>query len=289
MERIVLSASRRTDIPAFYMPWFMAGIDQGYFDVANPVSRKVARVPADPRSVHSIVFWSKDFGPFLKNGYGERLAKAGYGLFFNFTINTPHALFEPHLPPLAERLAQLAELSRRFGPAAIQWRFDPICHFTTPTGEVGDNLGAFEEICNRAAGVGITVCIASFVDLYRKVQRRFAERSNVSLIDPAMARKVEIVLWMERQLRAAGIALRLCCEKEVLAALPVDSTVTASACIPVNHLAALYGPGISLRQDPGQRAAAGCTCGLSRDIGDYGLHLCRHDCLYCYARPIGDR
>ena len=95
MEKIILSASRRTDIPAFYMPWFMAGIEQGRFGVVNPYNQKISNVPAGVDQVHTIVFWSKDFGPFLKGGYGEDLAARGYHLFFNFTVNTADRLLEP--------------------------------------------------------------------------------------------------------------------------------------------------------------------------------------------------
>ena len=67
--QIVISASRRTDIPAFYLDWFMAQVDRGYFEVINPHNRKVTTVTAAPESVHTIVFWSKNFGPFLKKAY----------------------------------------------------------------------------------------------------------------------------------------------------------------------------------------------------------------------------
>ena len=96
--KIVLSASRRTDIPAFYMPWFMERIKSGVFEVVNPFNRRVKKVPATPTDVHTIVFWSKNFGLFLKEGYGHNLQKAGYNLFFNFTINSYAPRLEPHVP-----------------------------------------------------------------------------------------------------------------------------------------------------------------------------------------------
>ena len=79
--QIVLSASRRTDIPALYMDWFMMGIEKGRFSVRHPYTGKMREVPAGTDRVHSIVFWSKDFGPFLVGGCGERLQRAGYHLF----------------------------------------------------------------------------------------------------------------------------------------------------------------------------------------------------------------
>ena len=80
--KIVISASRRTDIPAFYMDWFMQQIEQGCFEVINPYNRKATVVTATPDNVHTIVFWSKNFGPFIEGGYGQMLAAMGYNLFF---------------------------------------------------------------------------------------------------------------------------------------------------------------------------------------------------------------
>ena len=285
MPKIVISASRRTDIPAFYMPWFMSGIDQGFFDVVNPYNRKTYQVPAGSDIVHSIVFWSKNFGPFLHHRYGQRLIDKGYRLFFNFTINSPHPFLEPMIPPLDDRLEQLASLAQSFGPQCLQWRFDPICFYQNTAGRKGNNLGDFEHIARRAADLGIKTCITSFADLYRKVMNRMKRHSHLYLIDPPMRRKVETIAALSRKLEALEMDLRLCCEKEVSAALPEDLPVLASACIPGNKLVSLYGPGISLAKDQGQRRAAGCACNLSKDIGSYDLHPCRHDCLFCYANP----
>ena len=150
--KIVLSASRRTDIPAFYMPWFMEGIEKGWFEVKNPYTGKIRTVPATPMDVHTIVFWSKDFGPFLSKGYGELLEKKGYHLFFNFTLNSASPDLEPGVPLLEERLKQLRELALRFSPESILWRFDPICLYRTEAGDK-NNLGDFEQIATAACGL----------------------------------------------------------------------------------------------------------------------------------------
>ena len=105
--KIVISASRRTDIPAFYMKWFMQQIKNGHFEVVNPYNRHVSIVPATPDKVHTILFWSKNFGPFIKSGFGEKLRKTGFNLYFNFTINFKEPLFEPNVPDLEERICQL--------------------------------------------------------------------------------------------------------------------------------------------------------------------------------------
>ena len=284
MQRIVISASRRTDIPAFYMPWFMQQIEQGYFDVRHPFSGKSTRVPAGADRIHTIVFWSKNFGPFLEGDFDRRLVEKGYQLFFNFTINSSNPLLEPAVPPTEARLAQLARLVDRFSPAAIQWRFDPICYYKEASGREGHNLDQFPFIARQAAGLGITTCITSFVDLYQKVQRRSLQ-AGLTFLDPPLGRKINQIVSMTRLLRPQGIQLQLCCEHELLAALPKDAQVVGAVCIPNHKLAELYGDDLSLAKDAGQRVAAGCGCRISRDIGSYQLHPCPHLCLFCYANP----
>src|SRR6056297_1856284 len=228
-EKIVLSVSRRTDIPAFYMDWFMAGIKKGEFRVTNPFNGREKRVPAGPEQVHTIVFWSKNFGPFLSGGFGEKLTDAGFHLFFNFTVNTTDPLLEPNLPPLSKRLQQMAGLAKRFGPERIHWRFDPICFYRFADGRRRDNLGEFAHIADAAQAAGIGRCITSFMDWYRKIERRTAGIPGFSFETPPMDEKKRIIEHLEKQLAARSMALYTCCEKDLLAALESDSTVRSSA------------------------------------------------------------
>lgn len=284
-EALVISASRRSDIPAFFMPWFMAGIAQGEFEVVNPYNRQVKRVPATAPPVHTIVFWSKNFGPFLDAGWGEHLQRMGYQLYFQFTINSEDRLLEPNLPGLPVRLEQLRRLCDRFGAQTVNWRLDPICHYCLSGGDRRDNLGDLERIAGAAAAAGIRRCTTSFLDLYPKIARRAARHPSFQFIEPGLSRRVRILLDLERLLSALGIALFTCCENETLAALPVEATISPAACIPNDRLMRLFGGRLSLRQDPGQRRSAGCACRLSTDIGSYDRHRCPHGCLYCYANP----
>ena len=291
--QIVISASRRTDIPAFYMPWFMACIEKGYFETVNPYNRRVTTVPATPEQVHTIAFWSKNYGPFLDHAYGRALQERGFHLFFNFTLNSASKRLEPCLPPLAERLNQMDQLCRYFGPEAVNWRFDPICFYRAPnTGEpydsgdgVANNLFDFDTIAARAARAKIRRCITSFVDLYPKVKKRAAFISGISFVDPPIDQKVRVLLQLERKLIPLQIQLRTCCEKPVLEALPAHSTIRPSACIPNHTIMRLYGGQISLKKDAGQRASAGCECRKSTDVGIYHEPPCHHRCLFCYANP----
>jgi len=267
------------------MDWFMRQIDNGAFEIVNPYNRKVTTIPATPDHVHTIVFWSKNFGPFLDGGFGERLLKRGYHLYFSYTINSETPLLEPGVPPLGKRLNQLNALCRRFDPKWIDWRFDPICFFSTESGPIQNNIFQFSHIAAAASDNGIERCITSFMDHYRKIQRRIRDISGFSFIDPHVNEKIQTLLDMKKTLKECNMQLHLCCEKDLLEALPAGTGITQSSCIPNRRLKTLFGGEISVGRDTGQRIQAGCGCGVSRDIGSYHLHPCRHNCLFCYANP----
>jgi hypothetical protein len=263
----------------------MNRIKSGFFEVVNPYNRQTRVVPATPAEVHTIVFWSKDFGLFLKGRYGEKLQKAGYNLFFNFTINSESPQLEPHIPPLGVRLNQLKQLCGQFGPRAINWRFDPICFFKTHDSIVQDNLSDLNRIAEKAAEHGIKRCITSFMDHYPKIAKRLAGLPGFSFFDPPLKTKRQVVLEIEKRLARGNINLKLCCEKDVFNALPDNTSVTQSACIPSDLLMQLFGGNLALKKDTGQRMQKGCGCKGSVDIGAYHQHPCYHNCLFCYANP----
>jgi len=313
-EKIVISASRRTDIPAFYMGWFMESIEQGGFKVQNPISGQVMTVQATPDKVHTIVFWSKNYGPFLEGGYGEDLVRRGFHLFFHFTINSEDPVLEPCIPSLGERLEQARALSREFGSEVISWRFDPICFYKDKGrgnheerdgdtkerysdidadsgddcdsgGRVYDNLQDLGRIAEAMSRLGVRRCITSFMDDYSKIQKRIRRIPGFTFVYPELQKQIEIVLGMEKALAALSIDLYTCCEKDLLSSLPPHSRIRASSCIPNDLLQKLFGGHISLRSDRGQRYRQGCGCKVSRDIGSYRDQPCHHHCLYCYANP----
>jgi Domain of unknown function (DUF1848) len=283
--KTILSASRRTDIPAFYMDWFMGGIEKGSFEVINPYNQYRRHVPAHPHEVHSIVFWSKDFGPFLRGNFDRKLQQQGYRLFFNFTINAPAPMLEPHVPALSERIRQITELAQRHTPEAIIWRFDPICFFRhNDSTELHHSVGSLESIADALAAIGIRRCVTSFVDLYRKVQCRLPA-TGLKLVEPPAEVKRDTLLAMAATLRQKQISLGTCCEQAVLDTLPPDAGITPGDCIPGPLLARLFGDGFALKKDPGQRRTRGCTCNIAADIGSYRQQPCYHNCLFCYANP----
>jgi Domain of unknown function (DUF1848) len=287
--KIVLSASRRTDIPAFYMEWFMERMAGGLFEVRNPYNGKIRRVIATADTVHTIVFWSKNFGPFLEKGYGHLLRQMGIHLFFNFTVNTASDLLEPQVPPLSERLLQMEALARTFSPACINWRFDPVCRYRTADGRKEDNLKDFQYIAEKVARSGITRCVTSFMDLYPKVRKRAAKGPGVTFLPISLDGQRDIILDMKHRLTSLGMALFTCCEKELQRSLPPEAGIGAAACISNAFMMRLFGGRLSLGKDGGQRGSAGCGCQVSVDIGDYREQPCFHNCLYCYASPAMGR
>jgi len=284
LNQIVISASRRTDIPAFYMTWFMKQLEKGFFEVTNPYNRKVSIVPATADKVHTIVFWSKNFDPFIKGRYGEKILKMGYNIFFNYTINSQSYLLEPNILSLNKRFEQLSYLCKNFGPECINWRFDPICLFKIKS-TVYNNLNDFSLIANMVSQFNINRCITSFMDSYLKITKRTATIKDFSFIYPDIDKQKEIILKMKKKLDSLKINLYTCCEKKLINALPKNSFINKSSCIPNDLLMKLFGGNLSLKKDYGQRISKGCGCMTSVDIGSYSLHPCYHNCLFCYANP----
>jgi len=287
VSKIVISASRRTDIPAFYMEWFMYQINRGYFELTNPYNRKKSVLPATPDRIHTIVFWSKNFGPFIEKGYGDMLKALGFNMFFNFTINSESVVLEPNVPPLKVRLGQLAYLCDHYSPESIYWRFDPICFFKSLDSgdEIQDNLRDFQFIFRHASRLGIRKCITSFMDDYPKIRKRVSSLKNFSFIEPTYKKKKSVLLDMKHILESGKIELQTCCENEVLKQLPPGSGISNSACINHDLLISLFGGHLTLKRDTGQRIKLGCGCKVSVDIGSYKKHPCYHNCLFCYANP----
>jgi hypothetical protein len=277
----VISASRRTDIPAFYLKWFFESMEAGSFKLTNPYNGRVRTVEVSRESVAGIVFWSKNYGPLLK----LRKRLSGWNAVFNFTLNSVDSLIEPSLPPLERRLEQMRQLATEFGSGAVRWRFDPVV-FYRRNGRLHDNLQAFESLLEFAAGVGLTDCTISFMDYYRKIERRQKAIAGFEFIYPDGELMFDTASSMAAKASEYGIRLVTCCEP-LLADRGIGN-LEAAACIDHGLLEQLYGQPLSHRKDRGQRSGSGCLCHESIDIGSYREHPCYCDCLYCYANPVSD-
>ena len=280
----ILSASRRTDLPAFHLEGFIEGWKRGFFTVPHPMTGALRHIPVSPEAIGAVVFWSKDYRPLLASDIADLLLAQGVGVCFQFTVNSENPDLEPQVPALSERLSQMTELARRYGPDLIFWRFDPIAEYRLSDGVRQNNLQDFPRIARHAATLGISHVTASFLDLYAKVVRR-GVRFGIRFEEIPMHRKALICHRMKAFLAPLEMTLRLCCEEEVRTRL-AENTAETAHCIPSRFLEARFGVKLTHAKDSGQRPGCGCT--KSIDIGSYRDHACRHDCRYCYARPISD-
>jgi hypothetical protein len=277
----VISASRRTDVPAYYLDRLTGFIEQGYADVKNPYSGKISTVSLRPEHVHTIVLWSKNYGAFLKNRFFSNVPNVSntfnkFNLYFLFTINDMPYL-ETGIPPLADRLEQIDELAARYGPERIAWRFDPVIF--TKGGPVSDTE-TFRRIGERIADSGVKRTIFSFLNIYGKVKKRNSEL-NLNFNDPTLETKVEYASRLADISRELGLTLESCCDD-----IGHIEGIAASSCINAGILSDLAGEPARRSIDPGQRKS--CRCTVSRDIGSYSDMPCPGGCMYCYANPVID-
>lgn len=160
---MILSASRRTDLPALYGPWLLGRLEAGEVLIPQPYrARHATRLLFSPQTVDAIVFWTKNPIPFLPL-LGEVEALGYRDFLFQYTITALDTHWEPGLPPLEERLTAFEKLAQRLGPARVDWRFDPILLDSERT--PAWYARRFEGLCRRLAPC-TTRCVLSFADHY---------------------------------------------------------------------------------------------------------------------------
>lgn len=277
-EPVIISASRRTDMPRFYLQELIKQLNGRRFRWHHPFTAKEMELELEVEQKAVMVLWSKDFGPFLRN----REAFRTWPLFFHFTLNTPDHILEPDLPPLDERLQQLRQLVGLYGAKAVRWRFDPIVLYRASEHSYG-NLPGLVPIARRIAKMGIHHVTVSFMDSYRKIDRRVRRLEKpIDIIYPPDDDQVELFRKPAEHLSEMGFAIQTCCEP-VLAASGLPR-VSAGRCIDAHLLSEISGLELSTAADRGQRRSSGCRCHRSTDVGCYIHHDCYGQCLYCYAR-----
>ncbi len=265
---IIVSASRRTDVPAFYMPWLMARLRSGSATYPNPFSGQLHQVSLRPEDVHSIVFWSKSYRPFLP--HVEALDSAGYRYVCHYTITGAPRALEPRVPDWRVSLEAFRVLSERIGPRRVLWRFDPIVF--TDTLDAAYYTARFETLAHALTGY-TERCYFSFATYYTKAARRLAA-VGVAFRDPPLDERLALVQALAEIAATCGIALFACCQPE----LAVGSVRPAS-CVDAGLLAELFpAPPLTAEARP---TRPGCGCAASRDIGIYDT--CLFGCRYCYA------
>lgn len=263
---MILSVSRRTDIPAFYSDWFFNRLKKGFVYVRNPMNiHQVSRITLSPEVIDCIVFWSKNPKPML-----SRLDELkDYMYYFQYTINAYDQGLETGVPRKEGVINTFKLLSKAIGSKRVIWRYDPI--LLTETLDKDYHLKYFEEIAKRLEGYTNT-CIISFVDLYKKTQRNLREK-NVR--EPSAAEMLELAAKLFLIAKRFGMNIQTCAEEIALESVGIKH----GKCIDNALIEDLLAVKLVVSKDQNQRKECGCV--QSIDIGEY--NTCVHGCKYCYA------
>ena len=275
---LIVSASRATDIPAFYADWFFRRLDKGYVRWRNPFSGQDSYVSFV--NTRFIVFWSKNPAPLLP--YLSTLKERGIGCYIQYTLNDyEDEGLEPNVPHLAHRIDTYRRLVDALGIGAVVWRFDPL--ILTDKINIDTLLDKIAHIADAVADYTEKL-VFSFADIesYKKVSRNlrqsginYREWDEESMLEFAsrlanMNRdnwNFRLATCAERiDLLEYGIEHNRCIDPELIGRLVPNDAILQNF---------LY----NAKTDNGQRKACGCI--LSKDIGAY--NTCPHGCLYCYA------
>jgi len=265
---MIISASRRTDIPAFYAKWFLKRLREGFVLVRNPMNfRQVSQIALTPDAIECIVFWTKNPAPML-----ARLAEIddlGYRYYFLFTLTPYDCSIEANVPAAEQRIATFQALAERIGKKRVLWRYDPILFTNHYSSEF--HIAAFSALADRLAGC-TEKCIVSFVEMYKKCSRNL---KGLMLEHPPIEERINLIRTLQAIATAQGITLQSCAAGSELA----EAGIAPGKCIDDDLIARITGTGISAGKDKNQRRE--CCCIESIDIGAY--NSCPHGCLYCYA------
>lgn len=218
------------------------------------------------------VFWSKNYLPFLESL--SLLDSMGYSFYFNFTITGLPKVFEVNLVDTEIAVETLKQLSRRYSPRHINWRYDPVLLSSITDRDF--HLKNFEKLAAALQG-SVERCYFSFVMQYGKVKRNFAQfesQQGISIVDPDISFRQDLAEELAGIASRYGITLYSCCGDILL-----SSRIQKAHCVDGALIEELFHPRHFTGQAKPTRLECGCT--LSTDIGTYDT--CPHGCIYCYA------
>ncbi len=264
---MILSVSRRTDIPAFYSRWFINRINEGFVMVRNPINPNlVSKISLSSEFIDCIVFWTKNAKPMIE--YLDYIEKK-YMYYFQYTLNAYDSDIEPNINNLKERIEVFKHLSSKIGKNRVIWRYDPI--IITEKYTVEWHINMFKYLANNLKN-HTSVCVFSFVDFYDKILKNMNKvgskpltRDTINLIASEFAKIA----------KENNITLKTCSEEIDLEKYEIEH----SCCIDPKLMSQLLDCNLKTKKDPNQRPICGCI--ESIDIGQY--NTCLHGCLYCYA------
>jgi len=292
---MIVSVSRRCDIPRFRFKWFMERIDAGFVEVTNPFnSRQVKRVSLLPEGnldpngsrrevprkadmeptegVDVIVFWTRDPRNILANA--DELTQRGFLFYVMVTVTGYPPELEPDIPEKAAVLAAMKELAGKIGQDRVIWRYDPVI-LTSVTGE-DFHLRNFGAIAQNLAG-SVRRVIISMYDEYPSSKRRLEglEKKGIIRMHNDDTGQTDLLTGLAKSAVTAGMEIQSCAEKEDYSSLGIKP----GACVDPALIGRLWGLDFK-GKDKNQRP--NCLCCQSVDIGTYGT--CDAHCVYCYAR-----
>lgn len=264
---MIISASRRTDIPAYYSEWFFNRIREGSVIVRNPMNfRQISKINLSPEVVDAIVFWTKNPAPMI-----DRLEELkSYKYYFQFTLNPYGKDIEPNVPSKNESVINsFISLSEKIGKDKIIWRYDPILLNKKYT--VDYHIKYFRLLASKL-GKYTEKCTISFLDYYKSIEKNI----NASdIVSPSAKQQIDIVSDFSEIAKKYGIIIDTCAENS-----DFDKyNIKHAHCIDKEKIEKICGYKLKLNKDKNQREACGCM--ESIDIGMY--NTCRNYCIYCYA------
>ncbi len=264
---MIISASRRTDIPTYYSEWFFNRLREGYVLVRNPMNaRQISRISLSPEAVDGIVFWTKNPVPML-----SRLGELEpYPYYFQFTLTAYGRDVEPNLPGKnGVLIPAFQELSRMAGRERVVWRYDPI--FLSDRYTVEYHCRYFRVLAAKL-GEYTEKCTVSFLDFYRSTARNMR---SLHIREMTAAQQREMMERFSEIVGEYGLYIDTCSEAISLE----DLGISHASCVDRERLERIGGYRLKVGRDRNQRKE--CGCAASVDIGAYDT--CGNGCLYCYA------
>jgi hypothetical protein len=278
---LIISASRRTDIAAFYAKWFIRRVRAGFCTVPNPFNpSQISTIDLRPELVDVIVFWTRfprPLFPFL-----NELENLGYRFYFHYTILKNPRLIDSRLPALDHNIQVFRELSERIGPERVIWRYDPIV--LSNITDVPFHIENYARIAKSLRGFAHR-SIISIMDFYPKITKRFNDLARAEVqITPNDQIPNLLNHLLPPMVQAAGengMEIFSCAEPFNLKSFGVQP----GKCVDDDYIQRVFQIDVSHEKDPTQRKECGCV--RSRDIGVY--NSCLFECAYCYASQDFER
>ncbi len=265
---MIISASRRCDIPSYFGKWFVNRLKAGYVLIQNPYnSNRYSKALLSIEAVDIIVFWTKNPIPFIK--YLDEIDAMGYTYYFQYTITPYDKSVECNLPDKDRLIDAFIYLSNRLGRSKMVWRYDPIIIDNRHTIEY--HITMFTYMCKKLRGY-TNRCVISFVDDYKNVSRRMGYNPTY---DMTIENIHILACEFSRIAMQNDIVISTCSEQIDLSIYGISK----SSCIDNNIIEDILGTKIEVKIDKNQREE--CRCMESIEIGTY--NCCLNGCNYCYA------